>query len=90
MNTEVTTLKVSSCTRPSSTAGAVAGMIREGHTAAVQAIGIGAVYRAVKAVVRARAFLQRDGIDIVCIPTFSTFELNGLETTAVRLEVVRR
>ena len=83
-------LKVSSDSRTSAVAGAIAGVVREHHRAEVQAIGAGAVNQAVKAVAIARGYLQEDGIDIVCIPEFTTVDISGKERTAIRLVVEPR
>ncbi len=83
-------IKVSSESRTSAVAGAIAGVVREHRRAEVQAIGAGAVNQAVKAVAIARGYLQEDGIDVICIPEFTTVEINGKERTAVRLVVEPR
>ena len=86
----MTIIKVSSQSRTSSVAGAIAGVVREHHRADVQAIGAGAVNQAIKAVAIARGYLQEDGLDIVCIPEFTTVEIDGKERTAIRLVVEPR
>lgn len=80
-------IKVSSESRTSAVAGAIAGVVREQNHADVQAIGAGAVNQAVKAVAIARGYLQEDGIDIICIPEFTTVDIGGKERTAIRLVV---
>jgi stage V sporulation protein S len=81
-------IKVSAESRTSAVAGAIAGVIREHRHADVQAIGAGAVNQAVKAVAIARGYLQEDGIDIICIPQFTSVEIDGKERTALRLVVL--
>jgi len=83
-------IKVSSESRTSAVAGAIAGVIREHRRAEVQAIGAGAVNQAVKAVAIARGYLQEDGIDVICIPEFTTVDISGKERTAIRLVVEPR
>ena len=61
-------LKVSSKSSPASVAGAIAGMIKDGATVEIQAVGAGAVNQAVKAVAISRGFLSPVGIEICCIP----------------------
>ncbi len=80
-------IKVSTRSRSTAVAGAIAGVIREYGYAEVQAIGASAVNQAVKAAAIARAYLQEDGIDIVCVPVFTDVDIQGLERTAVRLVV---
>ncbi|HEY44141.1 MAG TPA: stage V sporulation protein S [Anaerolineae bacterium] len=86
----MTVIKVSSQSRTSAVAGAIAGVIREHQRAEVQAIGAGAVNQAIKAVAIARGYLQEDGLDVICIPEFTTVEIDGKERTAVRLVVEPR
>ncbi len=83
-------LKVSSDSRTSAVAGAIAGVVREHKRADVQAIGAGAVNQAVKAVAIARGYLQEDWIDIVCLPEFTTVDISGKERTAIRLVIEHR
>ncbi len=83
-------IKVSAGSRTSSVAGAIAGVVREHKRAEVQAIGAGAVNQAVKATAIARGYLQEDGIDVVCIPEFTTVDIEGKERTAIRLVVEPR
>ncbi len=83
----VDTIKVSAKSRSTAVAGAIAGVIREYKHAEVQAIGAGAVNQAIKAVAIARGYLERDGLDIACIPTFVEVDVGGEERTAVRLLV---
>jgi stage V sporulation protein S len=83
-------IKVSAESRTSAVAGAIAGVVREHRRAEVQAIGAGAVNQAVKATAIARGYLHEDGLDVVCIPEFTTVEIEGKERTAVRLVVEPR
>ena len=82
-------LKVSARSRSTAVAGAIAGVIREGNIADVQAIGAGAVNQAVKACAIARTYLQEDGIEVYCIPAFVEIDIEGQERTAVRITVDR-
>ncbi len=83
-------LKVSASSRSTSVAGAIAGVIRGGTSADVQAIGAGAVNQAVKAIAIARGYLSEEGVDIMCIPSFVEIEIDGQERTALKLTVERR
>ena len=83
-------IKVASDSRSTAVAGAIAGVMREQDSVDVQAIGAGAVNQAVKAVAIARGYLELDGIDIICIPSFVEVSIEGQERTAVRLGVERR
>jgi stage V sporulation protein S len=83
-------IKVSAESRTSAVAGAIAGVVREHKRAEVQAIGAGAVNQAVKATAIARGYLHEDGIEVICIPEFTTVEIDGKERTAIRLVVEPR
>ncbi|MDY0018771.1 MAG: stage V sporulation protein S [Anaerolineae bacterium] len=81
-------IKVAASSRSTSVAGAIAGIVREQGEADVQAIGAGAVNQAVKAIAIARGYLELDGIDVVCVPTFSEVIIDSKERTAVRMKVL--
>lgn len=87
-NAEV--LKVSTRSRPSAVAGAIAGVIRESGIAEVQSIGAGATNQAIKAVAIARSYLAEEGIDIYCVPSFIDVAIDQEERTAIKLVVQRR
>lgn len=83
-------LKVSSRSRPSAVAGAIAGVVRESGRAEVQAIGAGATNQAVKAVAIARDYLAETGIEAVCLPAFIDVTIDEENRTAIRLIVEPR
>jgi stage V sporulation protein S len=83
-------IKVAATSRSTAVAGAIAGVMREKGQVDVQAIGAGAVNQAVKAITIARGYLELDGIDIVCVPSFVEVEIDDQERTAVRLSVEKR
>ncbi|MGQ9709235.1 MAG: stage V sporulation protein S [Anaerolineae bacterium] len=83
-------IKVAADSRSTAVAGAIAGVIRERGKVDVRAIGASAVNQAVKAVAIARSYLMPEGIDIVCIPSFSEVMIDGQERTAVHLTVETR
>ena len=87
---EVEVLKVSGKSRPSSVAGAIAGVVRQAGRVEIQAIGAGATNQAVKAVAIARGYLISSGIDIVCIPAFIDVQIDDEERTAIKLLVEKR
>jgi stage V sporulation protein S len=87
-NAEV--LKVSTRSRPSAVAGAIAGVIRESGIAEVQSIGAGATNQAIKAVAIARSYLSEEGVDIVCVPSFIDVAIDEEERTAIKLVIQRR
>ena len=83
-------IKVSAKSRSTAVAGAIAGVIRQYEVAEVQAIGAGAVNQAVKALAIARGYLERDALDIVCLPFFTEVDIDGHERTAVRFRIESR
>ena len=83
-------LKVSSRSRPSAVAGAIAGVVREHGRAEVQAIGAGAANQAIKAVAIARDYLNETGITVVCLPSLVDLQIDEADRTAIRLVVETR
>ena len=83
-------IKVSSSSRTSAVAGAIAGVFRDNKLAEIQAIGAGAVNQAVKACVLAKGYLAEDGYDIIFIPEFVDVTIEDKVRTAVKLSVQLR
>jgi stage V sporulation protein S len=83
-------LKVSSRSRPSAVAGAIAGVVRDSGRAEVQAIGAGAANQAIKAVAIARDYLQETGIEAICLPSLVDLQIDDADRTAIRLVVETR
>lgn len=83
-------LKVSAKSSPNAVAGAIAGIMREQRSVCVQVIGAGALNQAVKAIAIARAFVEGDDLDPVCIPAFYDIEIDGESRTAIRILVQHR
>lgn len=81
-------LKVSSKSSPSSVAGAIAGMIKDGKTVEIQCVGAGAVNQAVKAIAIARGFLVPVGIEIATLPSFADIDINGEQRTAIHFSII--
>ncbi|MBN1178148.1 MAG: stage V sporulation protein S [Anaerolineae bacterium] len=90
MNDEATLIKVAGDSAPRLVAGAIAGMIREGKPVALQSIGASAVNQAIKSIAVARSYLQEDGLDLYCVPSFTMLAIEGEERTALRIEVMPR
>jgi len=80
-------IRVSTRSRATAVAGAIAGVIRDYHRAEVQAIGAGAVNQAVKAMAIACGYLEEDKLEIVFQPFFTEVEIDGKERTALRFSV---
>lgn len=84
-------LKVSNNTDVGKLAGAIAGVVREGKTAEILAIGAGSVNQAVKAAATARGFLSPSGIETVVCPAFREHVMdNGQTRTIIVIAVEER
>ena len=85
-------LKVSSSSDPGATAGAIANGIRERGTAEIQVIGPRAVNQAVKAIAVARGYLAASGVDLYCVPSFTSIRVaeGDREKTAIHFSVRTR
>lgn len=71
-------------------AGAIASVVRENGEVELQSVGAGATNQAVKAIAIARGYLAPVGIELVCIPTFASVLINGLERTAIKFICMNR
>jgi stage V sporulation protein S len=83
-------IKVSTKSRTSAVAGAIAGVFRTHHQAIIQAIGAGAVNQMVKSLVLARNYLESDGLEVVFTPEFIEVEIDGKTRTAIRFQAFLR
>ena len=83
-------LKVSTRSRPSAVAGAIAGVIRQTGAVEVQAIGAGATNQAIKAIVLARSYLHEEGLELAFVPVFMDVMIDTQERTGLRLFVEQR
>ena len=78
-------VKVSAKSVPKSVAGAIAAVIRENGE--VEVVGAGASNQAVKAIAISRSYMALSGVDLVCIPAFTTVSIDGEERTAMKFIV---
>jgi stage V sporulation protein S len=83
-------VRVSSQSRSTSVAGAIAGIMRDDGYVEVQAIGAPAVNQAVKAITIARGYLVQDNIDLAIVPSFHEVDIDGQERTAIHFAVFQR
>ena len=84
------TIKVSSQSRSTLVAGAIAGIMRQEEYTEMQAIGASAVNQAVKAIAIARGYLEQDNIDLAAIPSFTEVEIDGNERTAMHIAIYKQ
>lgn len=80
-------IKVSSSSRTSAVAGAIAGVVRDNNRVEVQAIGAGAVNQAVKALILATGYLRQDGIQVFMVPEFTNVTIEEKVKTAIKLVI---
>lgn len=72
----------------SKVAGAIAGLIRDGYSPSVQAVGPSSVYKAVMATAFARDFLIRDGLSLVSEIQYETrAQKKGPVLTIIRIDL---
>lgn len=81
------TLKVSSKSKPTSVAGALANVFREKKSVEIQAVGAGAINQAIKAIAIARGYIAPSGKNLICIPAFTDITIEGVDKTAIKLIV---
>lgn len=81
---ESVNLKISSKSNSSSVAGAIAGMINENKQVELSAVGAGAVNQAVKAIAIVRGFVAPTGKNLVCIPAFTTMNIEETDRTGIK------
>ena len=86
----MTLIKVSSQSKTSSVAGAIAGTFREFNRAEIQTIGAGSLNQAMKALILAGGYLKDDGFDVVFIPEFVDLDFDGRNVTAIKIIVEPR
>ncbi len=80
-------IKVSSSSKPTAVAGAIAGILREESVVQVQAIGASAVNQAVKSIAIASSYLEEDHLSLACLPSFVEVDIRGQSRTAIRFSV---
>jgi len=80
-------IRVSVESKISGVAGAIATVIREEESVTVQAMGMRAVYQAVKSVALAEEYLREDGVEIVERISKVIVDMDGEDRHAFRIEV---
>jgi len=78
-------IKVSSKSKCSSLAGAIANIIKEKKTIEVHTIGAGALNQLVKSIIISRGFLAPLGIEITCIPSFTDVKIDNISKTGIKM-----
>ena len=76
-------IKVSGSSNPQSVGSIVARSVVAGQSPRVRAIGASAVNQAVKAIAIARGYVAPRGMDLSCIPGFTTIESRDGEISAI-------
>lgn len=68
-------------------AGAIAGQLREDRCSVVQAIGVTAVYKMLKATITAQSFVEKEGMKVSFIPSYESTMIDEQERTVLRFTV---
>lgn len=76
-------LRVSAGSNPQSVASAIAHAIYEKREVKLRAVGAGAVNQAVKSIAISRGYVAPRGLDLVCVPGFTTIESRDGEISAI-------
>jgi stage V sporulation protein S len=87
MSEQENILRVSAGSNPQSVASAVAHAIYENRETKLRAVGAGAVNQAIKAIAIARGYTAPRGIDLVCIPGFTSIDSHDGQISAVVIAV---
>jgi stage V sporulation protein S len=91
MSEEISLIKVSGSSNPTSVASIVARSLVAGHSPKIRAVGASAVNQAIKALAIARGFVAPRGLDLQVIPAFDDIEGESGETiSAIALIAVAR
>jgi stage V sporulation protein S len=85
--TEEQILRVSAGSNPQAVASAIAHSIYETRSCKLRAVGAGAVNQAVKAIAIARGYTAPRGLDLSCIPGFSSIESHDGQISAIVFSV---
>ena len=80
-------LKVSSKSKSSKVAGAIAELLKENSKVEMQAIGAGAINQTVKAIAVARGYVAPLGINLICIPAFTDVKVENEDRTGMKFIV---
>lgn len=85
---EVSILRVSGTSNPSSLGSAIAHAVYDNKPVAVRAIGAGAVNQAVKAITIARGYVAETGYNLTCIPGFTNVQMKDGVLSAIVFRIV--
>lgn len=83
----ISEIKVASNSPIGKVAGAIAKALRRNGTIKVRAVGVNAVYCAIRAMIKARSYLANDGLDLVARPNMSKATFDGAERYAIVFDV---
>lgn len=76
-------LRVSAGSNPQSVASAIAHAIYESRQVKLRAVGAGAVNQAVKSIAISRGYVAPRGLDLVCVPGFTTISSRDGDISAI-------
>lgn len=82
-------LKVGSKTDATVLAKSIAGYVHSGtERLGAISVGAGAVNQAVKAIAIARGFVASSGIELTCVPSFKTIQIDGNDVSAMIIDII--
>ena len=83
-------LRVIAGSNPQAVASAIAHSIYETRACKIRAVGAGAINQAVKAIAIARGYTAPRGMDLICIPGFTSIESHDGQISAIIFDVSAR
>ena len=83
-------LRVSAGSNPQAVASAIAHSIYETRACKIRAVGAGAINQAVKAIAIAGGYTAPRGMDLICIPGFTSIESHDGQISAIIFDVSAR
>lgn len=86
-NNEEQILRVGAGSNPQAVASAIAHSIYDTRTCKVRAVGAGAINQAVKAIAIARGYTAPRGMDLSCIPGFTTIDSHDGQISAIIFDI---
>lgn len=87
INTEEPMLRVAAGSNPQQVASAIAHSIYETRACKIRAVGAGAVNQAVKAIAIARGYTAPRGLNLTCVPGFSSIESHDGQISAIVFDI---
>ena len=85
---EADQLRVASQSDPNIVAGSIAGKVRAGERVSIISIGPASVAQTIKAIIRARMYLDEDAMDITFRPDFVHVQMEDGQRSAIQFQIL--